>query len=115
MATRSYEELTARARDAWGPQAREIRGRLGRQLDHEVNGQEVLGRELRAARRAAQLTQPELAELSAVQQAEISRIERGLGNPTRDTLLRLSSPLGMRLALVPANDGLSRRTEQDPG
>ena len=102
MITRPYEELAAPARASWGPQAREISERLGRQLDLEISDPEVLGRELRAARKAAHLTQPELAQITAVQQAEISRIERGLGNPTRDTLLRLTVPLGVRLALVPA-------------
>ncbi len=101
MATRSYEEFATPARSAWGSMAVEISERLGRQLDQEISGQEALGRELRAARKAARLTQPELAQVSAVQQAEISRIERGLGNPTSDTLLKLTEPLGMRLALVP--------------
>lgn len=104
VATRPYEELAARARSGWSQQAREISERLGEQLDLEISGQEALGRELRAARKAARLTQPELAEVSAVQQAEISRIERGLGNPTRDTFLRLTGPLGVRLALVPVSD-----------
>ena len=103
MATRPYEELAAQVRASWSPRAREISERLGQQLDLEISDPELLGRELRAARKAARLTQPELAQISAVQQAEISRIERGLGNPTRDTLLRLTVPLGVRLALVPAH------------
>ena len=36
-----------------------------------------------------------------IQQAEISRIERGVGNPTAATLLRLAEALEQRLALVP--------------
>ena len=102
VATGSYEEFAAGVRRSWSPRARAIAERLGRQLDAEIDDQVVLGRQLRAARQAAHLTQPELAEISAVQQAEISRIERGLGNPTRDTLVRLTAPLGLRLALVPA-------------
>ena len=53
------------------------------------------------ARKAACLTQAELSARAFVQQAEISRIERGLGNPTRDTLLRLALAMGTRLVLIP--------------
>lgn len=105
MPTRSYEQLAARSRKSRSPQATQIAKRLGSQLDAEITAQVALGSELRAAREAAHLTQPRLAEISAVQQAEISRIERGLGNPTRDTLLRITSALGMRLTLTPANAG----------
>lgn len=102
MATRPYEQLATRARSSWSPQAREIASRLGQQLESEITAQEALGADLRAAREAAHLTQPRLAELAGIQQAEISRIECGRGNPTRDTLLRLTSALGLRLTLTPA-------------
>ena len=101
MATRSYSELSARVRQDWGTQARLVAERLGAQLDAELSAQEALGGELRAAREQARLTQAALASLAGVQQAEISRIERGMGNPTRDTLLRLTSAVGRRLAIVP--------------
>lgn len=71
------------------------------QLDAEITAQEALGRDLRVARESARLTQPRLAEIAAVQQAEISRIERGLGNPTRDMLLKLAGALNLRLTLAP--------------
>jgi transcriptional regulator with XRE-family HTH domain len=48
------------------------------------------------------LTQRELADLSGVRQADISRIERGAGNPTESTLQRLAAALDRRLELVPA-------------
>lgn len=59
---------------------------------HECSFEQVLdspidlGTQLSRARRAADLTQSELAELTGVQQAVISRIERGKGNPTLKTL-----------------------------
>lgn len=42
----------------------------------------------------------ELSEAAGVQQSEISRIERGQGNPTMDTLSKIVAPLHGRLALV---------------
>lgn len=55
---------------------------------------------LAAARSRAGLTQTELAELAEVQQSEISRIERGQGNPTLDTIQRIAGPLHAHLVLV---------------
>jgi len=48
------------------------------------------------------LTQRDLADLSGVRQADISRIERGAGNPTESTFQRLAAALDSRLELVPA-------------
>ncbi|WP_277212705.1 helix-turn-helix transcriptional regulator [Isoptericola croceus] len=110
MSTRPYEQLASRSRQAWNPDAAQIAANLGEQIDAELAAQVALGAELRAAREAAGLTQVRLAELTAVQQAEVSRIERGLGNPTRDTLLRLAAVLGLRLALVPANTAEAEAT-----
>jgi transcriptional regulator with XRE-family HTH domain len=61
-----------------------------------------LGAELAAARSRHQLSQQALQERAGVQQAEISRIERGVGNPTAATLLRLAGALGHKLTPVPA-------------
>ena len=63
---------------------------------------EQLGAQLAAARKARGLTQPDLSALTGIQQAEISRIERGAGNPTAATLLRLADALGRRLTSTPA-------------
>jgi XRE family transcriptional regulator, regulator of sulfur utilization len=50
------------------------------------------------------LTQQELAALTGVSQADISRIERGLANPTSVTLDLLSRPLRVALDVVPSED-----------
>ncbi len=52
------------------------------------------------ARKAAGLNQQQLADLTGINQSEISRIERGQGNPTLDTLERLTGPLHVHLAIV---------------
>lgn len=57
--------------------------------------------DLVTARRAAKMTQTRLAELSGVRQSEISRFERGQGNPTLETISRLLSSLDRQLASAP--------------
>jgi transcriptional regulator with XRE-family HTH domain len=57
--------------------------------------------QLLALRVARQLSQVEVARASGVQQTEISRLERGLGNPTLKTLSALGQILGFELAAVP--------------
>lgn len=59
-----------------------------------------LGSGLAALRSDAGLTQTELAERSGLAQADISRIERGVGNPTATTLARLGDVLGHKVAWV---------------
>jgi transcriptional regulator with XRE-family HTH domain len=59
-----------------------------------------LGLQFRDARADLGLTQRELSERSGVRQADISRIERGAGNPTEATLQRLAGALEKRLDLV---------------
>jgi ribosome-binding protein aMBF1 (putative translation factor) len=53
------------------------------------------------ARHDRGLTQAQLAEESGIDQAEISRIEAGQGNPTLKTLSSLAYALGCTLVLAP--------------
>jgi ribosome-binding protein aMBF1 (putative translation factor) len=59
-----------------------------------------LGSQIAMLRKRQKLTQPALAKRSGLEQADISRIERGSSNPTEDTLARLGRALGVRLAFV---------------
>ncbi|MHB1861188.1 MAG: helix-turn-helix domain-containing protein [Solirubrobacteraceae bacterium] len=59
-----------------------------------------LAAELLAARTSAHMSQKELAARSGVQQAEISKIERGEVTPKISTMDRLLAPLGRRLAVI---------------
>jgi XRE family transcriptional regulator, regulator of sulfur utilization len=63
-----------------------------------------LGARLQQQRLAAGLTQKQLADASGVAQADISRIERGQGNPTTATLGALGGPLGVTLEYIPADE-----------
>jgi DNA-binding XRE family transcriptional regulator len=67
---------------------------------HALDTRFRLAAELLAARTSAHMTQKELAVRSGVQQAEISKIERGEVVPKISTMDRLLAPLGRRLAVV---------------
>lgn len=58
-----------------------------------------LARQVFDLRKAAGLTQRQLAAKSSVQQADISRIEAGDANPTLATIAALAYALGAELAL----------------
>jgi XRE family transcriptional regulator, regulator of sulfur utilization len=62
----------------------------------------ALGLQFRDARVSRGLTQADLSGLTGIPQADISRIERGAGNPTESTMQRLAHALNGRLQLVTA-------------
>ena len=57
------------------------------------------GEAVAAARARKGLTQKELAEVTGIDQADISRIERGTANPSVGTLNRIAEALGARLVI----------------
>ncbi len=59
-----------------------------------------LAESLVEARKIANLTQKELSERTGIYQGDISKIERGLANPSLSTLKRLAEGLEMELQLV---------------
>lgn len=59
-----------------------------------------LGGQLSVLRQRRGLSQSNLAAQTGIDQAEISRIERGVANPTEDTLARLGNALGAKLVFV---------------
>jgi DNA-binding XRE family transcriptional regulator len=81
----------------------EVRGRYTEveqaHLDSEMRRFDLAG-QLLYLRLDADVTQQELAERSGISQADISRYERGLGNPTRATIDALAVALGAHLELV---------------
>jgi transcriptional regulator with XRE-family HTH domain len=58
------------------------------------------GRDLKRARRAAHLSQRELAARTGIDQAVIARIEAGTTSPRVETLTRLLAATGHRYELV---------------
>ena len=59
-----------------------------------------LGEHYKSRRKELRITQPQLAELAKVSVQTIYKLERGVGNPTLDTLIKISDVLGMELTLT---------------
>jgi len=70
------------------------------ELRHRFEAEFALGLQFAEARKARGMTQQQLSQATGVAQADISRIERGSGNPTEATLQRLAEALGCRLGLI---------------
>jgi transcriptional regulator with XRE-family HTH domain len=58
------------------------------------------------ARKAAGLTQKQLAEKTGINQADISKLENGSANPSLRTLQRLAAGMGMKVKIefLPVGD-----------
>jgi DNA-binding XRE family transcriptional regulator len=78
-------------------------------LDAEMRRFDLAG-QLLSLRLDAGVTQKQLAETSGISQADISRYERGLGNPTRATIDALAVALGAHLELVRNSEPLQAVT-----
>ncbi len=98
---RNFDELVNRSKASWSDDTRRVYEAASKEFIAEMNERAQLGAMVAEARRGKHLTQGALSALTGVQQAEISRIERGTGNPTAATLLRLAHALGQRVTLVP--------------
>lgn len=84
----------------------------GREAERVFRAAYAFGHVIYSARKARNLRQSDLAELSGVAQADISRIERGQIAPTVPTLLKLADALGAQIQFVlPPADGNSADAE----
>lgn len=83
-------------------------GTEGREAVRIFDAAYAFGQVIYSARKARGLRQADLAELSGIAQADISRIERGQIAPTTPTLLKLADALGGQIQLVlPVDQGSS--------
>ncbi len=90
--TRSYTEATASRR-----------GRLSETAEQQgpvFERSYGLAVQIAQLREKQSLTQAQLAERTGIDQADISRIERGSTHPTEKTLRRIADALGAELRLV---------------
>ncbi len=101
MMAKNFNELADRAKASWSDDTRRVYEAASSEFIAEVKERAELGAVLATARKVRSLTQSALSELTGIQQAEISRIEQGVGNPTAVTLLRLADALEQKLTLVP--------------
>ena len=60
---------------------------------------QTLGEQIKNRRKVLKIRQEDLAEISGVALRTIVSIERGEGNPSLETLLKLAEVLGMELQL----------------
>lgn len=84
------DSLDLDAEDIW-EDGREV----GSVVEMDINM--ILSENLVKARDLAGLTQKQLSERVGIYQADISKIERGIGNPSLSTLKRLADGMGMVL------------------
>ena len=103
MGTTSFEDFVRPYRESESPAARVVRNAAGRAFVAERAEREAVGEELKRARNECGVTQQAVAGAAGIQQAELSRIENGVGNPTVDTLLKILAALDLRLAFEPAS------------
>lgn len=101
----SYESLMAELRQEWNDDARRVFEAASAEFAAEVAARRAVGEAVAQARKASGLTQVQLAQAAAVQQAEVSRIERGHANPTVATLARIAAATGTRWELVRGSEG----------
>lgn len=98
---RAFDELVASTAAEWDEDTRQLHDAATAYFAAHARAQLELGEQIASLRADAGMTQTQLADVAGVPQPEISRIERGAGNPTRDTLARLASALGAHLTLIP--------------
>ena len=65
----------------------------------EVDVVDLLAENLIRARDIVGMTQKQLSESTGIYQADISKIERGLANPSLSTLKRLADGMGLKLRI----------------
>jgi transcriptional regulator with XRE-family HTH domain len=71
----------------------------GQDAEREAR-QRAFGGALRRTRRSLDVTQDELAERTGISRNHVSDMERGLVNPTLETLWRLADGLGVHVAVL---------------
>lgn len=98
-----FSDYIERVERSATPEVRAALDMYSLHYDAEVDRLSRIPEALVSARTSRGMTQSRLAELSGIGQSEISRIERGQGNPTLETVTKLLSPLHARLALVDEN------------
>lgn len=99
MAARDFATYLAKRTEERDGETAELFDAL---VDHfESISAAPVGAALAAIRTDVGLTQTELAARTGVDQGDISRIERGIANPTVVTLDRIGEAVGYKVAWVP--------------
>lgn len=107
---RAFDDLVAEAAVSWDEDTQAVHDAARAYFAAQARAQLALGEQVTALRAETGLTQTDLARAAGVPQPEVSRIERGTGNPTRETLTRLAEALHASLVFVPDHE-ISSRTQ----
>lgn len=97
MTASSFNDRMAADRASWSESTGEVHTAVSAAIKAEVEERVLLGSALAEARKHRRLSQTDVSDMVGVQQSEISRIERGVHNPTLDTLVRVGDAVGLRL------------------
>lgn len=72
----------------------------GKTVESEENAYQILlGYELKEARLSKFLSQEQLSELTGIKQGDISKLEKGLMNPSMKTIKRITDACGKKLKI----------------
>ena len=104
MGITKFEDFVRPYRDSASTAAEVIRGAAARAFTAELAERKAVGAALASARHDCGATQQSVADAAGIQQAELSRIENGVGNPTVETLLKIVAALDLRLTFTPIQE-----------
>jgi DNA-binding phage protein len=102
MSPTSFQQKMAADRQTWSADTHVVHEAVTSAVKAGVQERIALGAQLADARHTKRMTQLQVAKASGVNQAEVSRIERGTSNSTIDTLERVGGSVGLRLGFEPA-------------
>lgn len=103
--TKTFAEYARERRAQMGPE--------GREAERIFRAAYQFGQVIYGARKVRGLRQSDLADLSGIAQADISRIERGQIAPTTPTLLKLAEALGAQIQFVLSFEPTSSDEERE--
>lgn len=100
---RSYEDVVATLRPAGNPTLDRFARAVETHLEDAYRQTFALGEAVAARRAELHLSQVQLSDRTGIPQADISRIERGKGNPTLSTVTKLLDALDLHLTIQPSH------------
>lgn len=101
--TRSYEDVMAALRPPTDPDLDRFARAAQAHFDEAYRLAFGIGEVVATRRQELHLSQTQLAAATGIPQADISRIERGKGNPTTATLQKLFDELRLTFTIQPAH------------
>lgn len=99
---KNFSALASEVAVDWTAEAHALYAAAANAFTAELDARERIGATLSRLRKEQGKTQLAVSREAGIQQAELSRIENGLGNPTVETLLKILAALDSRLVIEPA-------------